>query len=115
MERIDLCRLRLKLKSRFSNCNGGTLLVIVMSFLPIVILVMMLGFQFRNYSYFEKIDEHKSKIIGTCLYPSILILCIIGNLIAMSIKVIPVFRQLFEGYERELPLITKKIFLLRIL
>ena len=40
----------LKLKEKLSDCSGGTLLLIAMSFLPILIIIALLGVQFANYS-----------------------------------------------------------------
>lgn len=60
--------------------------------------------------HFEKIDENKAKIISVSIYPLILSVFLVLNLIVMSIKVIPVFRELFKGIENELPLMTRLIF-----
>lgn len=60
--------------------------------------------------HFEKIDRNSSKLIGICVYPAILTLVLFGILIVMSIKVVPVFRDVFSEYEKTLPWNTKLIF-----
>ena len=60
--------------------------------------------------YFEKIDMNKAKLIGICAYPALLLLFLFANLIVMSIKVVPVFKDVFSEYEKTLPWSTKLIF-----
>ncbi|MGE5474777.1 MAG: type II secretion system F family protein [Ignavibacteriales bacterium] len=61
--------------------------------------------------YFEKIDSNSAKLIGICAYPALLTLILFINLIVMSIKVVPVFKDVFSEYEKALPWSTKLIFL----
>lgn len=60
--------------------------------------------------YFEKIDGNVAKLIGICAYPALLLLFLFANLIVMSIKVVPVFKEVFSEYEKDLPWSTKLIF-----
>jgi len=60
--------------------------------------------------YFEKIDKNSAKLIGICAYPALLLLFLFVNLIVMSIKVVPVFKDVFAEYEKALPWSTKAIF-----
>jgi len=60
--------------------------------------------------YFEKIDSNRAKLIGICAYPALLLLFLFANLIVMSIKVVPVFKEVFSEYEESLPWSTKVIF-----
>lgn len=60
--------------------------------------------------YFEKIDANSAKLIGICAYPAILTLILFINLIVMSIKVVPVFEEVFSEYEKALPWSTKLVF-----
>ncbi len=62
--------------------------------------------------YFEKIDDNKSRIIGVCTYPAVLTVFLLINLIVMSVKVVPVFREVFSDYQEELPLLTRVMFAL---
>ncbi|MGE5328229.1 MAG: type II secretion system F family protein [Deltaproteobacteria bacterium] len=62
--------------------------------------------------YFEKIDKNSSKLIGICAYPAVLVLFLFINLIVMSIKVVPVFKEVFSEYEKALPWSTKAVFLI---
>jgi type IV pilus assembly protein PilC len=60
--------------------------------------------------YFDKIDDNKSKIIGVCIYPAVLVVFLLANMIVMSIKVIPIFREIFGEFQEKLPLNTRIIF-----
>ncbi len=60
--------------------------------------------------YFERIDDNKSRIIGVCTYPAVLTVFLLINLIVMSVKVVPVFREVFSDYQEELPLLTRMMF-----
>lgn len=60
--------------------------------------------------YFEKIDKNVAKFIGICAYPALLLLFLFAVLIVMSIKVVPIFQNVFSEYEKALPWNTKLIF-----
>jgi type IV pilus assembly protein PilC len=61
-------------------------------------------------AYYEKIDANKSKIIGASIYPGLLFVFLIANLLVMSTKVIPVFKELFSDMGPDLPLVTQMVF-----
>lgn len=61
--------------------------------------------------YFEKIEENKSKIIGVCIYPVVLTVFLAANMVVMSIKVIPIFKEVFADFQDQLPITTKAIFI----
>jgi type IV pilus assembly protein PilC len=67
-------------------------------------LAVVLG---RLASYLERNAEFQRKIISSLIYPLILLVVALGALFFLTIKIIPTFAQLFEGFNIALPLITK--------
>lgn len=71
-----------------------------------------ISFLFKDMAkYFEKIDETRNKIIGASIYPLILMSFLFIDLIVLSIKVVPMFKEAFSGAETKLPFITNMVFL----
>ncbi len=49
----------------------------------------------------------KSKIIGAMIYPAFLVVLVIALIILMSVLVLPAFKDLFESFDSELPIMTQ--------
>lgn len=56
--------------------------------------------------YFDRAKRTKSKVTSAMIYPSVLIVVMIGVLIVMMTKIIPSFLKTFEEMDAELPKIT---------
>jgi type IV pilus assembly protein PilC len=61
----------------------------------------------RLSDYLERNAQFKRKIISSLTYPAILMLVGIFALLFLTIKIIPTFANLFEGFNIKLPLITR--------
>lgn len=58
-------------------------------------------------SYFEKKNKSRQKIISALIYPAVLMLVAIGVAIFLMVSVVPMFVELFKGFNAELPKITQ--------
>jgi len=63
----------------------------------------------RLAGYLEADAEFKRKVISALIYPLILFFAGIGALFFMTIKIIPTFANIFQGFKVELPALTKLI------
>ena len=61
----------------------------------------------RLATYLERNAAFKRKIISALIYPLILMFAGVGALLFLTIKIIPTFAQLFEGFNVPLPYLTK--------
>lgn len=61
----------------------------------------------RLASYLERNAAFKNKIISALIYPFILFIAGIGALVFLTIKIIPVFADIFSGFDITLPLLTR--------
>ncbi|MFA5118064.1 MAG: type II secretion system F family protein [Candidatus Omnitrophota bacterium] len=61
----------------------------------------------RLAGYLERNETFKRKIISALTYPIILLVACLGAMMFLSMKIIPQFASLFEGFNIELPVITK--------
>ena len=61
----------------------------------------------RLAGYLERNAEFKKKIISALIYPLILMFAGLGALFFLTIKIIPTFAVMFEGFKVELPLLTR--------
>jgi len=61
----------------------------------------------RLANYLERDSTFKKKIISALIYPAILMLAGLSALLFMTIKIIPTFVEIFEGFNIELPFLTK--------
>jgi len=61
----------------------------------------------RLATYLERNAAFKRKVISALIYPCILMFAGTGALLFLTIKIIPTFAQLFEGFKVELPYLTK--------
>lgn len=61
----------------------------------------------RLATYLERNAAFKRKIISALIYPMILMIAGLGALLFLTIKIIPTFAQLFEGFKVPLPYLTK--------
>ncbi|MCM8801488.1 MAG: type II secretion system F family protein [Candidatus Omnitrophica bacterium] len=66
----------------------------------------------RLASYLERMASFKAKIISSLVYPAILIGTAILALLFITMKIIPTFAQIFEGFNVKLPLLT--LFLIKV-
>ncbi len=63
----------------------------------------------RLANYLERLEEFKKKIISSLIYPCLLFAAGMGALLFMTMKIIPTFAQLFEGFNIKLPLLTQML------
>ncbi|TBR15249.1 type II secretion system F family protein, partial [bacterium] len=63
----------------------------------------------RLANYLERLEEFKKKIISSLIYPALLFTAGMGALLFMTMKIIPTFAQLFEGFNIKLPLLTQML------
>jgi type IV pilus assembly protein PilC len=63
----------------------------------------------RLATFTEKIVKLKSALKSAAIYPSVILSIAIAVVIIILWKVIPVFRSLFEGFQVELPLLTRLV------
>ncbi len=63
----------------------------------------------RLSSFIEKIVKLKRAVRSAMIYPSIILFVAVAVVTVIMWKVIPVFRTLFEGFNVELPLITRMV------
>lgn len=61
----------------------------------------------RLATYLERNATFKRKIVSALIYPLILFVAGIGALLFLTIKIIPTFAQLFEGFKMKLPFLTQ--------
>jgi len=61
----------------------------------------------RLASYLERDAAFKKKMISALIYPAMLMFAGLAALLFMTIKIIPTFAQIFQGFNIELPLLTK--------
>ncbi len=59
--------------------------------------------------YFESSGELQRKIVSALMYPAILITVSVGAIFVFVIKIVPVFAEMFKGFNIELPGITKMV------
>lgn len=57
--------------------------------------------------YLEENAELKRKIISALMYPMVLVVVAIGAISVFLIKVIPIFSEIFKGFNVELPVLTQ--------
>jgi len=57
--------------------------------------------------FIEKLVKLKSALRSAMIYPAIILTVAVGAVAIILIKVIPVFRTLFEGFNVQLPLLTR--------
>jgi type IV pilus assembly protein PilC len=63
----------------------------------------------RLSTFIEKIVKLKSALRSAMIYPSVILTVAIGVVIIILWKVVPVFRTLFEGFNVQLPLLTRVV------
>jgi len=61
----------------------------------------------RLSDYLERNAQFQRKIISSLIYPAILMVVGVFALLFLTIKIIPTFANLFEGFNVQLPLITR--------
>lgn len=61
----------------------------------------------RLATYLERNASFKKKVISSLMYPAILMTAGLGALLFLTIKIIPTFAQLFEGFGVNLPFLTR--------
>lgn len=59
--------------------------------------------------YLEASGSFKRKIVSALMYPIILATVAVGAILIFVMKIIPVFTNIFEGFDLELPPITKMV------
>jgi len=61
----------------------------------------------RLATYLERNAQFKKKIISALIYPAILLCAGVGALLFLTVKIIPTFVDLFQGFGVKLPLLTQ--------
>ncbi|MBN2241162.1 MAG: type II secretion system F family protein [Acidobacteria bacterium] len=61
----------------------------------------------RLSTFIEKIVKLKSALRSAMIYPSVILTVAVGVVIVILWKVVPVFRTLFQGFNVQLPLLTR--------
>ena len=61
----------------------------------------------RLAGYLERNAAFRRKVISALIYPAILLVVGLGALLFLTIKIIPTFVEIFEGFDVELPLLTR--------
>lgn len=61
----------------------------------------------RLATYLERNASFRKKFISSLMYPAILLIAGLGALLFLTIRIIPTFAQLFEGFKVELPILTR--------
>ncbi len=61
----------------------------------------------RLADFMERAESLKQKVKGAMIYPIVVILVACGILTFIMIKIVPVFRQMFEEFELKLPAMTE--------
>lgn len=59
--------------------------------------------------YYEKNKESKRKLVSVVTYPLVLLLMGITVLVFLMLKIVPIFRKIFEEFDETLPQITRVI------
>ena len=57
--------------------------------------------------YYEKRNKSRKKIISALIYPAILLILSVAVSIFLMVSIVPLFVELFDGFDAELPVITK--------
>ncbi|MEG0286155.1 MAG: type II secretion system F family protein [Vagococcus sp.] len=57
--------------------------------------------------YYEKRNKSRKKIISALIYPAILLILSVAVSIFLMVSIVPLFVELFDGFDTELPVITK--------
>lgn len=61
----------------------------------------------RLAAYLERDAAFRRRIISALIYPMILLVAGLGALLFLTIKIIPTFAQLFQGFKMKLPFLTQ--------
>jgi type II secretory pathway component PulF len=61
----------------------------------------------RLASYLERNAAFKRKVVSALIYPAILVVVGFGALLFLTIKIIPTFVEIFDGFNIQLPLLTR--------
>ncbi len=61
----------------------------------------------RLATYLEKAADFQRKVVSALIYPGILTVAGLGALIFMSVKIVPTFAEIFQGFGITLPLLTR--------
>lgn len=57
--------------------------------------------------YLERNAAFRSKVVSALMYPAILLVAGLVALLFMTVKIVPVFAEIFKGFNIELPALTK--------
>lgn len=57
--------------------------------------------------YYEKRNKSRKKIVSALIYPAILLILSLGVSVFLMVSIVPLFVELFDGFDAELPKITK--------
>lgn len=61
----------------------------------------------RLATYLERNASFRKKVISSLMYPALLMSAGLGALLFLTIKIIPTFAQIFQGFNVDLPFLTK--------
>lgn len=63
----------------------------------------------RLAGYLERAANFRNKIISALIYPAILMFTGTGALLFLTLKIVPVFAEIFQGFNITLPLLTRML------
>lgn len=63
----------------------------------------------RLAAYIEKAERLKRKVKGALVYPTVVMAVAIAVIIVIMVFVIPVFQEIFESFDKEMPVLTQLV------
>jgi Type II secretory pathway, component PulF len=60
-------------------------------------------------TYLEENSELKRKVLSALMYPLVLVVVAIGAIAVFLLKIIPIFSEIFKGFNVELPILTQTV------
>lgn len=61
------------------------------------------------YEHFDKLNKMRAKVRGALAYPAFVLVIAVVVVIVLMVKVVPVFMELFDNFDAELPLVTRML------
>ena len=112
--------LRDAIRSMQSDLEKGTTLADAMRrhprvFSPMLLSMVSAGEESGNLEavftqmevYFDKSNKTRNAVRGAMMYPAILAVVMVVAVVVMMTKIIPMFMEVFEGLDMELPMLTQ--------
>ncbi len=61
------------------------------------------------HEHFDKMNKMRAKVRGALAYPAFVLVIAVVVVIVLMVKVVPVFMELFDNFDAELPLVTRML------